>query len=108
MRTLYALACTLAIVLPAVSAPALAQGMTVEEVIAGCRERVGRMGASVVKYCADQDIAAAQAVGGYPDEHDAIIARCIKQVGRMGWSVVRYCVDKDVAAEKELRGYGKR
>jgi len=73
---------------------------------ARCQRQMGTHGASMVKYCADQDMAAYSALASYPRKHQRIIDRCRRtMLATGGWSVVQYCADEDIAAAKALERY---
>ena len=74
-----------------------------DNIIMRCERDVGDMGAMIVKVCATQDIAAHDALSGYPAQHRSIIERCKRNVGDMGWQIVKVCADQDIDAEKALK-----
>jgi hypothetical protein len=63
------------------------------------------MGPGQVKYCADNDIEAAEALAACPDEAAEIVKRCRAEYGHMGASQVKYCADNDIEAAKALGRY---
>lgn len=76
-----------------------------ESIIARCRNQMGSFGASMVKFCVDEDVAAYAALTSYDAEWQSVIERCRNQMLSIGgWSIVKFCADEDIAAEKELRG----
>ena len=75
-------------------------------IIDRCRTQMGHMGASVVKFCVDEDLAAYRAVVLYGPQHNAIIDRCRRQMLAIGeWTLVKFCADEDIAAERALEKY---
>ena len=99
-RTVAALAVLMAL-------PALAsEGGVRQSIIAHCRALVGDLGATMVKLCVDQDIAAYAALKGYEARHGPVIERCRKlMLSTGGWDLVRFCADQDIEAERALEGY---
>ena len=77
-----------------------------ESIIARCRSQMEAIGgASMVKFCVDEDEAAYTALTTYDAEWRTAIERCRNQMLSIGgWSMVKFCADEDIAAEKELRG----
>ncbi len=77
-----------------------------ESIIARCRSQMQAIGgASMVKFCVDEDVAAYAALTTYDAEWRTAIERCRNQMLSIGgWSMVKFCADEDIAAEKELRG----
>ena len=70
--------------------------------ISRCRTQMGEYGSAMVKACVDQDMAAYEALQGYPDDYAPLIERCVKQMGEYGWSMVKACTDQDIEAERAL------
>ena len=77
-----------------------------ESIIARCRSQMEAIGgASMVRFCVDEDIAAYNALQTYGSEWRNVINRCRSQMLSIGgWSMVRFCADEDIAAERSLRG----
>ena len=73
-----------------------------EKIISRCREKMSEYGSAMVKYCAEEDIAAYRVLKSYPTELHPFIERCIGEMGRYGWSMVKYCADEDIDAERAL------
>lgn len=73
-----------------------------EKIIERCRKEMGEYGSAMVKYCAEEDIAAYRALQRYPVEHSPFVERCIGEMGPYGWSMVKYCADEDIEAERAL------
>ena len=75
-----------------------------DEVISHCRESMGSFGASMVKSCVDQDMAAYEQLAGYSSEWEEVIQRCRSEMLSVGdWYLVKACTDQDISAEKALR-----
>lgn len=86
--------------------PTMADGNDLmQEIIDQCRAQMSQYGASLVKVCVDQDIAAIKALSEYPEETHPIIAQCRAQMGEYGWALVKTCADQDIAAEEALSNY---
>jgi hypothetical protein len=60
------------------------------------------MGPGQVKYCADNDIEAAEALAAYPDDTAKIVERCRAEYGHMGPGQIKYCADNDIKAAEEI------
>ena len=73
-----------------------------EKIISRCREEMGEHGSAMVKYCAEEDIAAYRALQSYPAEFRPFVERCTREMGLYGWSMVKYCADEDIDAERAL------
>ena len=73
-----------------------------ERIISRCREEMGEYGSAMVKYCAEEDIAAYRALRGYAAEFHQFVERCEREMGPYGWSMVKYCADEDINAERAL------
>jgi hypothetical protein len=78
---------------------------TKAQIIERCRASMGEYGTSMVKFCVDQDIAAYNALAGYPAEARAIIESCTTRMLEYGWNMVKFCADQDIAAEEALSKY---
>ena len=77
-----------------------------ESIIERCRAQMGEFGASMVKFCVDEDLAAYQALQGYRERHRVIIDRCARQMLDLtGWATVKFCADEDIKAERALEAY---
>ncbi|MDE0361183.1 MAG: hypothetical protein OXI74_08460 [Rhodospirillaceae bacterium] len=77
-----------------------------QSIIDRCRDQMGEYGASMVKFCVDEDLAAYSALQGYDDRYTPIIDRCTRQILSIGgWSMVRFCADEDIEAERALEDY---
>jgi SepF-like predicted cell division protein (DUF552 family) len=87
----------------ALASPVVAQGTDAAEIIEACRERVGHLGANVVKACVNMDMEAMDALSTYPEGAQGIISACQERVGDLGWNVVKACADMDLEAERELQ-----
>lgn len=76
-----------------------------ETIIARCRSQMEAIGgASMVRFCVDEDIAAYNSLQTYDAEWRSIIDRCRNQMLSIGgWTMVRFCADEDIAAERSLR-----
>ena len=77
-----------------------------ESILARCRSQMEAIGgASMVRFCLNEDIAAYVVLQSYDDEWAGVIERCRRQMLSIGgWNIVKFCADEDIAAEKELRG----
>ena len=73
-----------------------------ERIIARCREDMGEYGSAMVKFCAEEDLAAYTALQSYPVEHRSLVERCTRDMGRYGWNMVKFCADEDIDAERAL------
>ena len=73
-----------------------------EKIISRCREEMGEYGSAMVKYCAEEDIAAYRALQRFSAELRPFVERCTREMGRYGWSMVKYCADEDIDAERAL------
>ena len=80
-----------------------------QKILARCRQQMGQYGASMVKACADQDLAAAKQLTQYPknDATTEIVDRCERQMRQYGWSMVKACTDQDIEALHALAEYAK-
>jgi SepF-like predicted cell division protein (DUF552 family) len=75
------------------------------EVVVRCIHDMGEWGNEMIKRCVEGDLAAAEALQAYPEEHRRIVDRCTKRMQRRGWEMVKLCADKDIAAEDALARY---
>jgi hypothetical protein len=75
------------------------------EVVVRCMHDMGEWGTEMIKRCVEGDLAAAEALQAYPEEHRRIVGRCTKRMQRRGWEMVKLCADKDIAAEDALARY---
>ena len=73
-----------------------------KRIISRCREEMGEYGSAMVKYCAEEDIAAYRALQRYSPELRPFIERCTREMGPYGWNMVKYCADQDIDAERAL------
>ena len=71
-------------------------------IIERCRKEMGEFGSAMVKYCAEEDIAAYRALQRYAEELRPFVERCTREMGPYGWSMVKYCADEDIDAERAL------
>ena len=71
-------------------------------IISRCREEMGEHGSAMVKYCAEEDIAAYRALQRYAEDLRPFIERCTREMGPYGWSMIKYCADEDIDAERAL------
>ena len=79
-----------------------------QAVIDRCRAQMQAIGgATMVKFCVDQDLAAYQTLGGARySRYQAVVDRCTRQMLSIGgWETVRFCADEDIAAEQALETY---
>ena len=67
------------------------------EIIDRCKSQMGEYGASMVKSCVDQDLAAVEKIQSIDDEHKPILDRCMGQMREYGYSMVKSCVDQDLS-----------
>ena len=72
------------------------------KIIARCREEMDEFGSAMVKFCAEEDIAAYRALQRYPVEHRRFVERCTREMGQYGWNMVKCCADEDIDAERAL------
>jgi hypothetical protein len=94
----------LAALLIPVAWPAAADDLKAE-VITRCINDAGEWGTEMVKRCVEGDLAAANALQAYPQEHRAIVDRCTRRYQRYGWEMVKLCADRDIEAEAALAQY---
>ena len=73
-----------------------------ERIITRCREDMGEYGSAMVKFCAEEDLAAYKALRRYPAEHNSFVERCMREMGNYGWNMVKFCADEDIDAEQAL------
>ena len=73
-----------------------------EKIISRCRKEMAEYGSAMIKYCAEEDIAAYRALQSYPAELRPLVERCNREMGGYGWSMVKYCADEDIDAERAL------
>ena len=73
-----------------------------EKIISRCREDMGEYGSAMVKFCAEEDLAAYRALRRYPVDHRSFVERCAREMGRYGWNMVKFCADEDIDAERAL------
>lgn len=75
-----------------------------ESILERCRDQMKDYGASLVKACADQDLAAAKALITNSNDESTreIVTRCERTMSSHGWSLVKACVDQDLEAKKAL------
>ena len=71
-------------------------------IISRCRDDMGEHGSAMVKFCAEEDLAAYRSLQNYPVEHFPFVERCTSEMGRYGWSMVKFCADEDIDAERAL------
>jgi len=77
-----------------------------QSIIDRCRSHMGDYGASMVKFCVDEDLAAYEALSRYDQKHKPIIDRCQRDMLSIGgWNVVKFCADEDIQAEEALEAY---
>ena len=77
-----------------------------QSVIDRCRALMGEYGASMVKVCVDEDLAAYSALQSYDDFHKPVIDRCANDMLSLGgWNIVKVCADEDIEAERALENY---
>lgn len=77
-----------------------------QSIIDRCRAQMGDYGASMVKACVDEDLAAYSVLQGYDDRYSEIIDRCTRQMLSLtGWAMVKFCADADIEAEQALEDY---
>lgn len=82
---------------------------TYRDILARCRSEMGDFGASMVKFCVDEDVEAVNALSEYPARWDAIVTRCMDEMLDIGgWAMVQFCADEDIAAEEELLSLERR
>lgn len=74
-------------------------------IVDSCKKRMEQYGASIVKACADKDIAAFEALQGYPPRHSKVIEGCVRRMENYGYAIVKACADKDIAAQQALDSY---
>ena len=73
-----------------------------ERIIERCREDMGEYGSAMVKFCAEEDLAAYKALRRYPAEHNSFVERCMREMGNYGWNMAKFCADEDIGAEQAL------
>ena len=79
---------------------------TRQSIIDRCRAHMGDLGASMVKFCVDEDLSAYQALEGYDKQHQPTIDRCQRDMLSVGgWTMVQFCADEDIEAEQALEDY---
>ena len=73
-----------------------------ESIIARRRSQMEAIGgASMVRFCADEDVAAYNSLQIYDAEWRNTINRCWNQMLSIGgWTMVRSCADDDISAER--------
>ena len=77
-----------------------------QSIISRCRKQMGSYGASIVKFCVDEDIEAYQELSEYDDQYQGTIDRCVRDMLDVGgWAIVKFCADEDIEAEDALQGY---
>ena len=94
--------------LPVISVPAEPDPTSEvrSSIIKRCRSQMGSFGASMVKFCVDQDLEAYTALASYDAKHQAVIARCRSEMLSIGgWTTVKFCADQDIEAERALEEY---
>ena len=71
-----------------------------------CRSQMNEYGASLVKFCVDEDLKAYRALKTYDNKHKPIIDRCRRDMlSTGGWNLVKFCADEDIGAEQALEEY---
>ena len=79
-----------------------------QAVIDRCRAQMQSIGgATMVKFCVDQDFMAYEALGDARYlRYESVVERCTRQMLSMGgWEMVKFCADEDIAAEQALEKY---
>jgi len=81
-----------------------------QSILERCRSQMNDYGVSLVKACADQDLAAAKALTTYPKDEFTreIVFRCERTMSGHGWNLVKACVDQDLEAKKALEELEKK
>lgn len=81
-----------------------------QSILERCRSQMKDYGASLVKACADQDLAAARALTTYSQDESTreIVSRCERTMSGHGWNLVKACVDQDLEAKKALEEIEKK
>ena len=77
-------------------------------VIDRCRAQMEPIGgATMVRFCVDQDLMAYQALGhARYQRYESVVERCTRQMLSIGgWEMVKFCADEDIAAEQALENY---
>lgn len=92
--------------LPAVALCADDQADLVQEVTVRCIYDMGEFGDDAVQACMRADLAAAEALTGYPPAARGIVDRCTRALWTRGYAMVQVCVERDLAAEATLAAYG--
>ena len=106
MKSLAPLALTLISLVPALVCAGEMPAAVHDSILAHCERQLEAIGSpAMVKFCAEENRAAWQALQRYDSAQGPVIERCRQQMLAIGgWSLTRFCVDEEIAAEKEQQG----
>jgi len=69
-------------------------------IVVSCIYQVGEFGSGLVDICVKENLAAAEALAGYPKSASQVVDDCTDRLQGDGWARIKMCVDQALQGNK--------